>query len=438
MNVLQLSTMDVLGGAARAAYRLHQGLKRSGIDSEMLVRFRHSIDPDIEACDAQNGIRAWAGRIRHPRIAWSQLRLSRSTAPNGELVTLDRSTMGPLPLKRLHRPDIIHLHWIANFVDLPTTLVPLANTAPLVWTLHDMNPFTGGCHYVDGCNRYDDRCGLCPQLGSSKVRDASRSIWKRKQRVYGQIAAHRLHVVTPSRWLGEQVARSSLLGRYPRCVIPYGLDTEVFHPVEICEARKALDLPGHAKILLFVADSLRDQRKGFEKLIAAMKQLSGVSNLLLLTIGGQCPQLPQSCPHRHLGRIADDALLSKVYSAADVFVIPSLQDNLPNTVMESLACGTPVVGFDIGGIPDMVRMGKTGLVVPLGNVNALANAIDSLLANDSLREQMGTQARQVAIEEYDLAVQAASYRRLYEQLVASTRDVSNSPAGESRQTRSAA
>jgi glycosyltransferase involved in cell wall biosynthesis len=314
--------------------------------------------------------------------------------------------------------DIVHLHWIAGgFVDYWEFFCGISPRVPIVWTLHDMNPFTGGCHYDLGCGRFAGKCGSCPQLGSQDPGDLSRRIWTDKSDVFARIAASRLHVVTPSQWLAREVERSSLLQRFPRSVIPYGLDLETFAPKNRVHARELLGLPVDAKIILFVADGLDNRRKGFPLLIEALSGLHGIGGLMLLSVGNGHAEGTLKVPWIHLGPLSQDRMLPAVYSAADIFVIPSLQDNLPNTVLESMASGTPVIGFAVGGIPDMVRPGVSGTLVEPENVAALRVAVEDLLNSPAQLDRMGSNCRQIVEEEYCLERQARRYEALYTGLV---------------------
>jgi glycosyltransferase involved in cell wall biosynthesis len=418
MKVVHISTSDVRGGAARAACRLHQGLRRLGVRSRMLVRQKWSDDANIHACGPVNAVSDRVRRLCHPWMTLAKLRIARRLAPGSDLFSTERSEMKTLPLRSLGQPDVVNLHWIPEFIDLPSCLAGMCAAAPVVWTLHDMNPFTGGCHYDEGCGRYRTDCGCCPQLNNRKPRDASRRIWLSKEAVYRQINPGRLHLATPSRWLNELAAQSSLLGRFPSSVVPNGLDTDVFCPGDRAKARASLGVPQTARVLLFLADSVQVKRKGFLELLAALEVLRDVPELLLLSVGRSCPQPPHGLRHLHMGSIEDDAQLCMTYNAADVFVIPSLQDNLPNTVLEAMACGTPVTGFDAGGIPDMVRPGVTGTLVPAGDTEALARAIQELLVDGTLCRHMGQAARRIALEEYTLERQARKYSDLYHELLA--------------------
>jgi glycosyltransferase involved in cell wall biosynthesis len=285
---------------------------------------------------------------------------------------------------------------------------------PVVWTIHDMNPFTGGCHYDLECGRYVDGCGRCPALGSERVRDLSRAILRRKIQALHDVDPARLHVVTPSRWLQGEAARARpTLGRFSMSVIPNGLDLDVFAPRDRTVARQLLGLPPDARIVLFVADSLDNSRKGPALVAQALRDLEKVDRLLVISAGRGVPVLGEGVPHTHLGFVGNDRLLSLVYSAADLLVLASLQDNLPNTALESLACGTPVVGFAVGGIPDAVQHGVTGLLAAPRDVGGLRAALVEGLQDPARRARMGVAGRQVAIEQYGLPLQTERYLQLY-------------------------
>jgi glycosyltransferase involved in cell wall biosynthesis len=200
-------------------------------------------------------------------------------------------------------------------------------------------------------------------------------------------------------------------------VVPYGVDTQVFAPRDPGFSREMLGVPRGARVVLFVAHSVENDRKGFRTLRGALDGLRGQDDLFLLSLGKGAPSVPDDVAHRHLGFVTEDRYLSAVYSAADVFVVPSHQDNLPATVLESLACGTPVVGSQVGGIPEMVRPGETGALVPDGEPDALAEGIRGLLRDGVGIKRVRDRCREVAVEEYPLDLQARRYADLYRDLL---------------------
>lgn len=417
MKIVHVSTEDITGGAARAAYRLHTALNRLGHDSLMFVANRRSKDPLVTAFDASMD---WTSRVRRrfrrERIARDFARYSASRPAGFGMFSEDRSEYGDDLGKHLPPCDVINLHWVARFVDYAAFFSAMPRRTPVVWRIADMNPITGGCHYDEGCGKYLEGCGSCPQLGSGDVNDLSRQTWKRKQEIFGHVDPRRLHFVALNRWMASNLAQHPFFHRFPVTIIPNGLDTEVFAPRNRKFARESLGLPQDATIILFVADVVQIRYKGFLSLTEALSGLKSQDNLLLVSVGTK-PVLNVGVPHVHLGQISDDRLLALTYNAADLFVIPSLQDNSPNTVLESMACGIPVVGFETGGVPDIVRHGATGSLVPCHDVAALSAAIEDLLRNPSKREEMGINSRRVALQEYSLAVQARRYSELYQSLV---------------------
>jgi len=416
MNIVHLSTTDVSGGAARAAYRLHQGLKGIGVNSEMFVRRKKSKNPKVSTFQPPKDMSSRLHRVaRRTWLNYTHDRAFQNRSEKWGPFSGARTQYGGQVVEQCPEADVVNLHWISDFVDIEAFFRTWEG--PIVWTLHDMNAFTGGCHYSDQCRRYRNACGICPQLGQGTENDFSREVWGRKKKAYAHIEPSQFHIVTPSQWLASAVRESSLLKPFEVSVIPYGLDTDRFTPRDPGAVRHALGLSPTCKVLAFVAMSTTVKRKGFTLLAEALTTLDEVEDLVLLSVGSRKPKLDTSVEHLHLGRIHSNRLLAAVYSVADVFVIPSLEDNLPNTVIESLACGTPAVGFDTGGIPDMVRKGETGYVVPTGDAVALRDAIAYLLQADEERAAMSDRCREVAVNEYSLEVQARRYADLYARLL---------------------
>ena len=418
MKVVHINKNDLSGGAARAAHRLHKGLQRVGHESVMLVESRSSDDPSVlvfeKPMDSLNLVRRGLRQIRNAR----DFKHYSNSRPGGyELFSDDRSTYAATLVDQIPACQVINLHWIPGLVDYESFFTRVLPSTPIVWTLHDLNAMTGGCHYDLGCGRYVIHCGTCPQLGSEDSRDLSYDIWARKQRLFSTIESSRLHFVTPSRWLAEEVKRSPFLGRFPVYVIPYGLDLEEFAPRNRGNVRDLLGIPRDARVLLFVAEQIGNKRKGFARLMDALARCAGsIPNLLLLSTGQNRPAVPDGIPSVHVGSVNNDRFLSMVYSASDAFTICSVQDNLPNTVLEAMACGIPTVGIAAGGIPDMVRNGVNGFLVSANDEGALADAITGLLHNGARCAEMGANARGIAVREYSLDLQARRYAELYASL----------------------
>jgi glycosyltransferase involved in cell wall biosynthesis len=424
VKVVHVNSYDRSGGAARAAYRLHEGLRNLGVDSGMFVLHKDTDDSSVTTYNPPANLTVRLGRVlRRKAIARDVRRYQRARPGVANArdprwnFSDDRAAFGRDPWSRFPGCDIIHLHWVVGFLDYREFFGRIPERHPVAWTLHDMNPFTGGCHWACDCERFAQQCGACPLLASQSVRDLSHRIWQRKQDSFSRLPSSQLHIITPSHWLCQQASRSSLLSRFPISVIPYGLDTELFAPREKRIAREILKLPPKAKVVLFVADGVHLPRKGFELLKQALVDLLNTRDLYLVSMGRTDNRALGDLSHVHIDYLRHEGVLSCVYSAADVFVAPSLEDNLPNTVLEAISCGVPVVGFAVGGIPDAVRPGITGLLAPRGDIGALRNAILELVEDEARRSQMSANCRSVAVEEYSLEVQAREYLRLYEEML---------------------
>lgn len=316
------------------------------------------------------------------------------------------------------RQHIINLHWIAKFIDQTSFFGSLPNDLPVVWTLHDMNALTGGCHFAGSCHAFESGCGNCPQLSRSGDRDASRRAFEAKQEMLRDI---NLNIVAPSRWLLDQARRSPVLANARSFrLIPYGMPTNSLRPVDPDFARTRLGLEKKDFLVAFGAMNLNSHRKGGRELMTALQQLRGIDNLKCLVFGGgalpkERHELP---PMIHVGRVSDADMRRLVYSAADVFVLPSLEDNLPLTGLEAMACGTPVIGFDTGGIPDYVLHGRTGWLARHGDPADLARQMET--ATELSREQLrriGDNARDLIQRKFDVQCQAKNYIELYQSLL---------------------
>lgn len=315
-------------------------------------------------------------------------------------------------------PDVINLHWICNgFLRIETLR---RFTQPVVWTLHDMWPFSGGCHYAGECDRYKSQCGQCPQLSSTRQGDLSASILHRKQTAWKDTD---LTIVTPSKWLGKCAKESSLFQDRRIEVIPNGVDTDAFKPIDRELARQILNLPPTQKIVLFCAgSSTGDPRKGFSLLTDALETLETQKQerVSLAVLGANSPSAESQSwkfETHYIGKLRDEISLALVYCAADIFVAPSRQDNLPNTILEALACGIPCVSFNIGGIPDMIDHRKNGYLAEPFKTSELAKGIKWILEDESRYQELSAAARSTVVENFSIEIQAERYNMLYESLL---------------------
>lgn len=418
--------MQHYGGAGTAAQRLHDGLLAEGVDSSLVVLKRRGDDPRVHLVPAPGGeaplaapggetvARGWVAAGRR----WAALLADHPRAsPDLELFSDPWAEASPGALDAVRQADVLNLHWVAGMVDLVRD-VPLLASRPLVWTLHDMNPFTGGCHYSAGCQRWRAACGACPQLGSRDEADVSRRFFEVRRAAYAGLD---LTLVAPSRWMGRCAADSPLLGGAPRRVIPNGLPVDVFRPYDRKAVRRELGVPEGSRVVLFGAAGIHNRRKGLRYLVRALELLAAdprtppIVLALFGEFGGQAPRLP--FPVLPAGYVADETQLALLYSMADVYVLPSVEDNLPSVVLESLACGTPVVAFDTGGIPDMIEHRRTGWLVPPGDAAGLADGVRWALAGEG-GARRALLCRSAALERHPLATQARAYVDLYRELLA--------------------
>jgi glycosyltransferase involved in cell wall biosynthesis len=413
MKPLLINTSDIEGGAARAAYRLHTGLRNIGIDSTMLVQSKSSDDSWVIGPNTKK--EKLMAKVR-PQIDSLPLKLHRSRQSTTWSNAVFFSDIAG-KIKDLN-PDIVHLHWVGGgFV--PIKALSQINK-PIVWTLHDMWAFTGGCHYAGECTRYMDSCGKCSYLNSKRKFDLSHHIWKQKAKQWKDI---NLTIVTCSRWLAECAGESALFKHVRVEVIPNGLDLNRYKPMDRRVVRELLGLPQEKKIIIFGAMSATsDNRKGFQFLQPALQILKGnhpKDSIELAVFGASTPATPPDFGFKvnYMGRFNDDISLALLYSCADVVVTPSMEDNLPNVVMEALACGIPCVTFNIGGIPDMIEHQKNGYLAKAFEINDLAMGISWVLSDETRWQKLSKRAREKVEQEFELETIAQKYTDLYENIL---------------------
>lgn len=420
MTPLLVNTYDTIGGAALASNRLLNGLKQNGVKARMLVQEKHSEHPDV--------LKTARGRFQEAAVGFRTLldqQPLRTLYPNRRPAPYSLNWLpGPYGrhLKKL-MPDIVNLHWInAGFISLGAIG---SIQSPVVWTLHDMWPFTGVCHYSDDCLEYRNSCGNCRMLGSDKASDISRWNWKRKQKAISKL---NLTLVSPSRWLAEQAQRSRLLRCLPIHVIPNGLDLSVFKPADKEMLRRLLGMEGKERLILFGgAHVLKDRRKGAHLLSRALELVKGVNSDMRLKIkvfGASRAErgLNFYFDTEYIGFVHDERLLAQIYAAADIFVAPSTQENLANTVLESLSCGTPVVAFDTGGMKEMISHEHNGYLATALDAKSFARGIVWALEDDERIKRLSRAARETATTKFDILRSAKSYSHLFRDLIHNTRN----------------
>jgi len=412
VDILVVNTFQKHGGAARAAFRTFCEIRNRYPAVHYLTLTKEDHDPAITG-HLRASIK---GGVVERLIDLDQIPLR--FYPQRQPVFFSPA-FWPNPL-RTHlnrfRARLVHLHWVGAGMLRVEELTPLR--CPIVWTLHDTWAFTGGCHYMGDCEGYKKQCGYCPQLGSQRKDDYSHSLMRRKAKTFGNLD---IIVVTPSHWLAEKAKQSSLFAGKRVEVIPNGLDTDVFKPIDHQLARQYFNLPRDKAVVLFGAHWVTDPRKGGDLLCDALKQLGQPCTLLLFGEGMLPLEGSSHISVRRLGSLADDMSLAMVYSAADVFVCPSREDNLPNTVAEALACGTPCAAFAINGVPDMIEHQRNGWLSRPFDSADLAEGIRWLTGHPQ-QDQLRRAAREKAVSEYSLTVMGDRYMALYEDVLKGVKD----------------
>jgi len=407
LSILHFSTADLEGGSARSAYRIHSGLRSRGHRSRMFVRYRTSHDSDIDVVAPS----IWAKADRYVDALTRRLALQYLYFPSGHR------------LKRhpwVGQADILQLYNMHGSYLSHRILPALAAGRPVVWRLSDLWPLTGHCAYPGDCGRWQVGCGSCPDLGTYPPLpfDTTALLWRIKQVTYRKLSS--LTIVAPSSWSEQAARRSPLFSDLETVRIPNGLDLSRFRPGGRAEARARFGIPDNAICLLFSAHvAIDNPRKGTQLLEQALRILPAGRDIHLLVAGQGAEKwrdrIPQ--PVIPLGFVTDDATLHAANLAADITVLPSTVENLPNTLLEALACGLPVIAFNAGGIRDAVVDGVTGLLVKPNNPAALAGAIDRLANNPAVRQTMAREARLLAERDFSETGEVARMEALYHRLL---------------------
>jgi glycosyltransferase involved in cell wall biosynthesis len=413
MRVVHLSTFESSGGAARAAHGLHVGLVAAGVDSRMLVAHRQSADPRVEVANPNPiDARIWRELASH-WIDANRTELSNTFFSTG----FAGANVARHPL--VTSADILNLHWVPGLVDPRELGALFALGKPVVWTLHDEWAYTGGCHYTSGCMQWRSACQSCPQL----VHDPHGLVAALFAEKRMHVVRGRPTIVAPSRWLASRAEESAIFRGARIATIPYGVDLETFHPVCRDAGRARLGLSAQDFVVLFSADAAAERRKGFAELSAALaivqqrvleREMQDFP--LKFAVLGDTAGVDLPAEAIPTGRLFDRAELASVVAASDLYVLPSLEDNLPNGVLEALACGTPTVAFDVGGAPDMLSSAPGSRLVAAGDVAALADAIVCKMFDRSASSSIRTALRKYAATHYSIDRQAGDYRALYQEL----------------------
>ena len=404
---LIVNSSDIGGGAAIASSALHRAFLNRGTESHMAVGTASSMADEETIHQIPAGSRV-ARRVLGavlPRIGLNH-----------------HHSLSAFALRKMQcfrDADVVNYHLLHGGYFNTLALPRLCKAKPGVLTLHDMWAFTGHCSYSLDCNRWQAACGACPypEMEPAIRHDGTRIELNLKRRSY---KTSRLHVIAISRWMQNAVEKS-ILSHLPVHHIPNGIDVDVFRPQNAQESRRLLGLPSDRRLILFAATWMEEHRKGADLLMKSLQalpeDLRNTSTLVIMGRGNASLCAASAIPVFQLGFIHDDRLKALAYSAADVFAFPTRADNLPLVLQESMACGTPMVSFAVGGVPDLVRDGETGFVASCENVEGFTNHLVAVLRNAQLRAMLSHRCREIAIREYSIELQADRYLELFETLI---------------------
>ena len=416
MRVLIVNTSERIGGAAIAAGRLMDALKNNGIKAKMLVREKQTDRLSVTGLK-MNAWRVWQF-IWERILIWKENRFRKHN-----LFAVDIANTGTdiTAIPEFQEADIIHLHWInQGMLSLNDIRKILQSGKPVVWTMHDMWPCTGICHHARECDKYHQECHHCPYIykGGSK-KDLSNQVFKKKKELY-QLAP--ITFITCSQWLKGRAGQSALLNGHTIVDIPNPINTGLFKPQNTVAARNRMGLPTDKKLILFGSVKVTDKRKGIDYFIESCKLLAEKhpelkEDLGVVVYGKNSEQLKPLIPFQvfPLDFISSDKDLVNVYNAVDLYVTPSLEENLPTTIMEAMACGVPCVGFNVGGIPEMIDHLHNGYVAEYKSAEDLANGVIWTL-NESEYRTLSEEACRKAVSNYSESTVAKKYIDVYNKI----------------------
>ena len=416
MRVLIINTSERIGGAAIAANRLMDALRNNGIQAKMLVRDKQT--ENIAVIGLNKSLWKIWQFIWERAVIWMANRFKQHN-----LFEVDIANTGTdiTSLPEFTQADVIHLHWVNQGMLSLTDIRRIIDSGkPIVWTMHDMWPFTGICHYAGECDKYTTHCEHCPILYKGNKKDLSYQVFQQKEKMFN---GSKISFVTCSQWLGEMARKSHLLQHHSITNIPNAINTNLFKPRDKAIARERLNLPTDKKLLLFGSVKTTDKRKGIHYLVEACQILASTQpefckNLGVVILGKQS-ELYESLfpfPIYSMGYVNNEKQLTDIYNAVDLYVTPSLQDNLPNTIMEAMACGVPCVGFNVGGIPEMIDHLHNGYVADYKSAEDFANGIHWTL-DEGEYPSLSEEAFRKVTSSYSESAVARKYIDIYNSLI---------------------
>lgn len=382
LNVLHISASDTVGGAAIACIRLHKAMLKFGLNSNVLVQRKATQNERVHnVSDFDQKYMSSFRRYYNSRIIGNHNKEFGSFSANGIGASIVNH-------KLVKQADVIYLHYVnSGFLNVSSILELLKTGKRVVWFLHDMWPLTGGCHHSFDCDKFTTHCGLCPQLSSTQEKDLAFRIFEKKLELKKY---SNLSIITPSTWLGQKVSVSAIFKDVIYKVIPNVLDQDKYFPFDQIVAKQIFNLPRNKKILLFGAvKAINNPYKGWKELVKALNLLRLPENEIEVVVFGseEDSKVRDEIPYHvtFVGYLYDDYSLNALYNAADVFILPSLADNFPNTLLEAGFSGCPSVAYGVGGVPDLVVTGENGYLAKERCPSDLAEGIDTILLDSNLK-----------------------------------------------------
>lgn len=413
MKVLLINTSDIVGGAAVAANRLLHALNDCGVEAKMLVKVKSSDDDRIISI----GNSIYTRLLTKIRFVFERLMIfvaNKLSKKNLFAVSIANTGIDISVLDAVKEADIIHIHWInQGFLSLSDINKLSSLGKPIIWTMHDMWPFTSVCHYAGECQEYQKKCEKCNMLNTSCL---VKRTFDHKFKLYSN---SNMTFVGCSNWISNLGKASSLIMDKPIFSVPNTIDIDIFKPIDKKEAKRKVGFDTHKTHILFISQKVTDERKGVMYFVEAMNIIKSnypekSKNIEVVVLGKNSDQILSLIPFKThaIGYVSDENKIIDIYNAIDVYVTPSMQDNLPNTIMEAMACGVPCVGFNIGGVPELINHGVTGFVAEPKNVDSLAEGIIFVLSENNYKKISDNCISKV-VSEYSYAVIVSKYLEIY-------------------------
>jgi glycosyltransferase involved in cell wall biosynthesis len=412
MRIAHFSTTDILGGAAQATYKLHLELIRQGVESTMLVKDIVSQKPiEVKILKRKNSLYENKIKPRIQKLAYQEYKKKYKVPKH---ITFSWNTLLPeydLNIPEINEADIIALYWVGEFLS-PEIIGQFKQ--PIVWRLSDIWPFSGGCHYPGDCKNFKTGCGNCHYFQNFNNHDFSYKLNKRKQEVWKELD---ITIAAPSNWIAKLAAESTIFENRKIEVIKTGVDHNKFKPIDKNLLRESFNISKDKIMILFGADSSVDERKGFKYLTQALKNFSiqNRKNIVLGIFGSKYDKNIEDLGYDiHYFGYVNETFLPIIYNLTDIFIAPSIEENLPNTVLEAMSCGIPCVSFKIGGMPDIIKNEKNGCMAKAKDSDDLFNCIQYTLEN---KERLGINARNIILNNFTQEKQANNYIKLYNSIL---------------------